>query len=142
MAIKRGLLIAAVLLLVGCSARATATPGDVCTKEDIRWFVSDALAINERFNSLVKLAASTPRVSLVGVVREMQDIHREYARLWAPQCVEVYHRHTSKSMELTIDGFLAFMAQDEDEANSCFEKAAGYLEWASDSLDNAMARAK
>ena len=139
---KRVLVIAAALLLLGCSARATATPRDVCTREDIRSFVSKRLGISERFNSLVKLAASTPRVSLVGVVREMQDVHKEYARLWAPRCIEAYHTHMCKSMELTIDGFLAFMAQDEDEASSHFEKAADYLRWASEALDNAMARAK
>jgi len=129
---------------IGQPARSKATLAATCTDVDIQWFLRKAIPVNDSFNPLVKLAASTPRVSLVGVVREMQDVHREYAslRVWAPECVEVYHRHTSKSMELTIDGFLAFMAQDEDEASNYFEQATKYLNWASDSLDNALARAK
>jgi hypothetical protein len=91
-------------LLSGCGPQCTQT-GYIELTEDIE----------ARWLDAVDLASNTSRMSLSGPLSEMQAILREYKSLEVPECYEEIHEKFIESYEYTIDGFLAFLAQESDE---------------------------
>lgn len=91
----------------------------------------NATDLLQRWDDAADIAGSTGRINLSGPVGDLQAIRREAGRLDIPFCAEEAHEHLLRSMELYIDAFLAFMAQDPDSiVDRRFEDANEALdEW-------------
>lgn len=75
------------------------------------------------------VANSTPRAALSQAVADLQAIKRNVDDLAHPECVDTVQLAAVSYMDKTIEGYLSFMAQDEDEVVSKkFEDAAYFLD--------------
>ncbi len=94
------------ILLVSCSF------GTSCNEEDYNAVVEPLL---QEWDDSISIANQTPRMGLPNVIPDLQDIKRRTAALEIPECFEEAHSFLILYMEYTIDGFLAFMGQEDDE---------------------------
>lgn len=92
------------LALVSC--------GTKCDLEDYTIVVEPLLT---EWDDTIDIANQTPRMSLVNVISDLQDIKRQTDIAEIPECFEDSHSFLIKSMNFTIEGFLAFMGQEDDE---------------------------
>ena len=81
----------------------------------------------KRWDDASLLASSTARITLNGPISQLQAIRRESTDVIVPACISHHKELQIKSMDLTLDGYIAFM-QDKDIgqylAQSAVEKAA------------------
>jgi len=111
-----GLLIIAVLVFVFSDGK----------KEER--YANDAYAIVIEFADLHELAASSSRISLGPVIADMQDLRRKAENLDPPQDARMAQIYLINALDAEIDGFLAFMAnEDEEVVSRYFESAAKNL---------------
>lgn len=120
-------------------ARAKA-PAATPTKYPCRAEVDDYFLMIQpvvtQWADLQSLAGSTSRIALSNVVGQMQAVHRDAERMSPPSCADFAHKYLLKHMSLTIDGMLAFMAQEDDDVvNAKMEEAAEYLTWFREQLE-------
>lgn len=86
-------------------------------------YFEDEIPLIGRFEDDTALANNTARIALAPIVQRLQDTHREFKAIPPPDCAVKLHARTSEWMDWTIQGFHAFMAQDEVTANMHFQKA-------------------
>jgi hypothetical protein len=109
---------ALVSFVVACGPIASPSPpptlAAVCTTEDGKK-VSDKLnQFATEWDDTLKLASSTSRIALATPVSQLQRIRRDLqAQTW-PDCAQTAKGLLVGSMDATIDGNLAFMAQKPD----------------------------
>lgn len=117
---KISFLIAALVLcavIVGC--------GPSCDVEGYRETVDPYL---EDWDDTNAIASSTARINLSGPVGEMQDIKRDVEDLEVDPCLEDAHADLVTYMERTIDAYIAFMSNEDDELiQMTMETAESYL---------------
>jgi hypothetical protein len=89
------------------------SPERQCAKETAAWRVRLQPHLSE-WTDVVVLADNTARMNLSPLVRDMQAIRRDALALETPDCAIVAKAHLYGSMEMTILGFTAFMAQESD----------------------------
>jgi hypothetical protein len=107
--------------------------GDKCTKEKYLEIIEDTI---EKWDDARSVAANTSRMSLGPQIQSLQEIYREAEDLNIPKCAQDAHDNLLTYMEKTIDGFVAFLGQEEDSAvNRLFSLAEGYLEDWGDEVD-------
>jgi hypothetical protein len=102
------------LLLVFCVAL-TSCVGSRCNVEEYNAAVEPLL---EEWDDAVSIANQTPRGSLAGVIPGLQEIRRSTENLEIEECFEDAHSFLVKYMDYTIDGFIAFMGQEDDSVVS------------------------
>lgn len=99
-------------------------------EQQSREFVSQAEGLLQEWDDLNKLGASTARMSLSGVIRQMQDVRRKVAALDAPECAQLSKRYLLRYTDATIDAYLAFLANEDDaEVERKFSLALKYQRW-------------
>ena len=59
-----------------------------------------------------KLAGSTPRVALAQPVASLQSLKREAEGIPVPSCLDPAKQQQVAGMQLVVDGFIKFMAND------------------------------
>jgi len=134
---KAILVILALVLSVSCGSQATPTrtptrtptPRPGCTKYEYLRFGGQAGPLFIGYTDTLKLAMSAaPIAALPSLVREMQQLHREWERLHPPQCWREYWEYIDEFMRSEIDGLLAFMAgEDESVVQSHFTRGTSAL---------------
>lgn len=83
---------------------------------------------NDDFWKTTQLASSTSRIALSGPVQHLQEINQQTEDLSVPTCLEEAKQSYSRSQQETIEGFLAFMAEESDAlVESKLHNATTYL---------------
>jgi len=108
--------LAVAVFLVACSA----VVEEKCSREEYLDLIEPYY---EQWADVAKLAASTPRIALAPSIERLQEIRREVAALDVPECAEFTHESLVEFMSAQIDGFLAFLGDDEDGAEAKFAEA-------------------
>ncbi len=70
-------------------------------------------SMETRWRDAVKIASVTGRINLPQPVANLQTIRREADALMLPACLETAKVRLVSSMELTIEGFMAFMGDSK-----------------------------
>lgn len=97
------------------TATATFTPTPVPCVVQAESFVEDVEALFDDWDDATRLADNTARIALSGPVQQLQEIRRAVNDLDPPACAEPVQRAFISYMNFTIDGFLAFMAEEPHE---------------------------
>lgn len=83
-----------------------------------------------------KLAGQTSRISLAPQIAALQRLRRQAQDLAVPDCATAAKNHLVDSMDLTIEGYLAFMGQKDDATVSLeFKMANNALQAFENELD-------
>jgi hypothetical protein len=95
-----------------------------CSTGETR-IVSDQMApIFAKWTDEYTLAQNAPRISLTGVIGQMQDTRRAYAAVPSPACYAAARARYLASMDDAIAGFTAFLGeQDQSVIQADFQKA-------------------
>jgi len=92
-------------------------------------FVAEVEALMDDWDDAYYLAANTSRIALPPVVGRLQEVRRQVTDLDTPECAEDVRRELLSYMDYVIEGYLAFMAQEEDSVvETKFEFANQRLE--------------
>ena len=129
---KRTLFIAilAAAAMFGCAAP-TPEPSPVPSPEPTVDPMANTLAYYEfteellvRWEDAYEVAQQTPRMNLSGPIGNLQTIHRE-AEAYEIDDTDIMEVHTyfESFMELSIDGYLKFMGDDDSGSDYAFEQA-------------------
>jgi hypothetical protein len=103
---------------------------------DIICFVKEDVTAHKLFEEIkdkwldeLKLANSTPRMSLPTRIAVLQEIRRELTDQQWPDCATKAKENLTKSMDSMIDGFIAFLSDESDILVSLHvEKGERHLE--------------
>jgi len=109
------ILIALVILslVAGC--------GSKCTKED---YMEKMEPFIDKWDDAIVIAESTSRMSLAPQIENLQEIRRETEDLKISDCADEAHEALIAYMDQTIDAFIAFLGQEDDEkVNRLFSSA-------------------
>jgi hypothetical protein len=118
------LLVITVLMFIGCN-----------TTQPIVDYLTASSDLLLEWGDTFDRAASTSRMALSPVIGELQRIRRDYEALVPPEECEKLHNNVVRSMDNSIDGFMAFMAEeDEDKVAAYFERANSALDLAGEEL--------
>lgn len=100
------------------------TPAPIPCSRHVQEFWRQADSILKQFDDAEKLAKSTARVALTQPIGKLQDTRRQVEQLDAKGCAQVIKGLLVSYMDITIDGYLAFMRQaDTSEVSVKFAKA-------------------
>lgn len=105
------LLIMASIVITGCQ-------NTYCPPDEADAAIAELKMIAEEWDDALYLARSTARMSLAGPISELQQIKRKVTSLDVPECLEEAQFSLGLAMEFAIDGMVAFMAKESDEAVS------------------------
>ena len=81
--------------------------------------------IEQRWSDGIQLAHSTARIALSNQVANLQSIKRDLDNVAVSECMQDAKTLLASHMELSIQGFLGFMQEDEYNAERNF-KARGH----------------
>jgi hypothetical protein len=76
--------------------------------------VAQLQPVAQRWDDAAALAGNTPRMQLATQIAALQEIKREADVLELPACASDAKAALSRSMQATIEGYLAFLAQSPD----------------------------
>jgi hypothetical protein len=92
-------------------------------------FSAATVALLDDWDDANALAGSTPRMSLGPAIAELQQIRRDVGDLDAPPCAQRVHTLLVDYMDVVIEGYLAFLADEGDSAvNSAMRRADAALD--------------
>lgn len=91
---------------------------------DVKVYQGDIESAVEAWDDAVKLADKTGRGQLAMQVANLQSVKRDADSVNVPTCGIAAHAYLMKSMEATIDGYLAFMEKKTDEEVFAYFKDA------------------
>jgi hypothetical protein len=112
----------------------TTTAANACV-EAAKGYRDEMKPITAEWADALKLAGMTSRNQLATQIANLQAVKRKADVITVPACAEVAHEHLVKSMNASIDGLLAFMAQKPDtEVNNLITLAANELKAHNDEL--------
>jgi len=91
--------------------------------------MSNCVSCINEWSDAVKLADSTPRLSLADPISKLQEVRRKAADLDYPMCAWPIQQKLLDLMDKGIDAYLAFMAQRPDsEVQGLFDEAMNSFE--------------
>lgn len=96
------------LLLSGCK-------NTYCPSDEVEIAIDEMESLAEEWDDAYAIASSTSRMALSGPIGDMQEIKREVGDMVVPPCLESSVVNLEKSMEFTINGFIAFLGQEDDD---------------------------
>ncbi|MBI3158123.1 MAG: hypothetical protein HYZ26_00805 [Chloroflexi bacterium] len=100
--------------------------GVTCGVKRVEASLGDLEQIAEEWDDAVSLAGSTSRIALSGPIGDLQDIRRDLMRLRVPACLVDAQIHLTRTMDNTIEAFLAFASQRPDSEVSEYLSRAGF----------------
>ena len=116
-------IISLVLLVASCS-KFKASCAEL-TQE----YRDQVMQLANNWDSANTLANSSPRMQLVTPISSLQDIRNEYNDLTVPECAQKAHAWMLNYMDATIDGYMAFLADEDDYVvSSHFTQAGQYFD--------------
>jgi len=78
----------------------------------------------DKWDDAIVIAESTSRMSLAPQIENLQEIRRETEDLKISDCADEAHEALIAYMDQTIDAFIAFLGQEDDEkVNRLFSSA-------------------
>jgi len=102
---------------------------------DVAKYQKTVKPLLQEWDDAVKLANSTPRMSLPPQIEKMQSVRREVADLKIQSCLTDEHQLLLEAMDSQIDGFISFLAQDPDATvQGYFQRSDQLLSEWSDAL--------
>lgn len=112
-------------LLQGGAAMA---PEELCVVK-AQPYVAQVESLLGDWDDANRLASSTSRIALSPAIASLQDIRRKASDLdWGPKCSAAMRQPLLDYMDKTIEGYLAFMADDPDSTvQRIFEEASEKL---------------
>ena len=114
------------LLLTACRGTTETSVNPIQEAVDpIGTYLDQIEVISQEWDDAISLADSTGRGNLPDRIAELQRIRRRAQFLDVPSEAESPHNNLVKAMDYAIDGFLAFMV--EDEYSSYFVQYQSYL---------------
>ena len=122
------LLLLLVLALTGCGAAdfgfvPAVTPTPTC-EAGLPAFAQTLDPLAREWDDANKVASSTPRSALSAQIGALQSVRRRVQDIAAPPCGAEMKEHLVKTMNATIDGYIAFLGQKSDPVvNAFFETA-------------------
>lgn len=143
-------MIALVLVLAACGGaeptapvasnptpQPTATPDCKTTATTYKSAVSNLLI---EWDDSVKLADKTARINLTPQIESLQAIRRRFNEIARPDCADVAHQHLMTSLESTIDGYLAFLADESTSTTMEYFSTSAYeMKLYENAIDSAIA---
>lgn len=132
-----------IIALTGCSTGESAgTPTPVpsptptyCTTRDNERVADLIEEFIDEWDDAFTLASSTSRMNLNSQIAELQRIRRNVNRQDWPTCAQAAQRSMVAAMDSSIDGFIAFMAQEpEATVNRHFERSFEHFDTAAEEL--------
>ncbi len=98
------------------SSESTSAPAvaENCSSDDATRLKASVQPLMARFDDANKLANSTSRIALSGVISEMQATRRDFEALTVPDCAALAKTQMVDFMDKAIDAYLSFLAQDSD----------------------------
>jgi len=81
---------------------------------DVESYTSAVDPIVSRWQDAVTVADQTPRMSLSAQINELQSIKRDADAVEVSECLAVAHDSLLSHMEFSIEGYLAFLGEQED----------------------------
>lgn len=111
------------LVLSGCGGSTGADVSSTGDADDVAEQLAQTAEYHElillrvsEWDDLVKVANSTGRIALAGVITQLQEVKREVAALEIPDGLQVRraHGYLVDHMDYTIDAFLLFMGGEPD----------------------------
>ena len=107
------------LFLGGCAGL-----GGKCSFNQIDDYENATADINARWGDALALADATPSVSVDTQIAELQAVRQDAGEVEVPGCVEEVHPLLLEYMDLTIEAYNAFQADEpESEWTSLFDQA-------------------
>lgn len=112
------------------STQAAAAP---CSVARVEKFDADAKKIvTTDWDAAYKLASQSPRMSLTVPISNMQAARKAASEIETPECLKVAAEHLLTAMDNSINGFLAFLGNKDDDTvndylNSAGEKMKSYI---------------
>ena len=89
----------------------------------------------QKWDDAITLANQTPRMQLAAQIQNLQSIRREVAAVEVQSCLQDTHAILLRAMDLQINGFLSFLAQDPDASvQNYFNQADRTLQEWTDAL--------
>lgn len=70
--------------------------------------------ITDEWADMLKVTEKTARMALAGQINELQSVKREADKVKPPSCAQEAHDHLIRSMEYSIDAYLAFLGQETE----------------------------
>jgi len=113
----------------GSAPAPTIAPAEETCETVAKTYQAAVKPILSKWTDATKVAASTARAALAPQISDLQEIRRELDDLTVPECVADTHELLNTSMNGTIDGYLAFMRDDNQVlVNKQMDDATGLME--------------
>ena len=118
---KHFLLISIILaLLTGCGSNPTDSASPVAAAPTstpciVQEYVAVAKPIMSSWTDAVTLAGSTQRINLPSQIEKLQNLHRAFEAIVAPECARPAHAVMLQGMDDTVHGFMDFLAQGDEK---------------------------
>jgi uncharacterized protein YceK len=101
-----------VALLAGCSAFPKSCQAQA---KDYRVKIAPLVT---KFSDTLKLADSTPRMSLPPIISNLQTIRRDLLAVPAPECVKTSTTLLADGSDMVVNGYMHFMANQDTNSVS------------------------
>lgn len=106
------------------SATATQAAIDLVCATETTVYADAIRVIAQEWDDATKLAFQTGRGMLSAQIAQLQDIKRDARAVTVPTCAGTAQTYLIKSMDATIDGFLAFMSKKDQAIIDVYFKDA------------------
>jgi hypothetical protein len=111
------------LLLSACGNPLAAAPTPTCLEQSGS-ALSQLQGVAREWDDAYKLANQTPRAALSAQIGALQTIKRKAEDVTVPDCLSSAKSALIQGMDLSIEGFLAFLGQKpQTEVNAVFARA-------------------
>ncbi len=102
------LVVIVAVIVSGCAA---AGP---CATDKVQASSKQLLNLINQWQDAYNIARSTSRIGLAAPVQSLQALRREVEALEVPPCLTAARGYLVQHMNRIVDGFLSFMAQQDD----------------------------
>lgn len=92
-------------------------------------------AVVEVWGDNVQLAGQTSRIALSNIVSKLQDDKRKLEQIQTTPCITFAQAYLYASMDSTIEGFLAFMGENNSMSTFHTEQASKHLQMFNKKID-------
>lgn len=107
------------LVLVGCTSLPLGA--NACIKSNVEAKLEEMNVLIDEFTDGVKLAGSTPRMSLAPQIEDLQEIRRRAHEVEVPDCMDNLKAAWINTMDVGIDTFIDFLADKPTDFGEAIE---------------------